>query len=177
MHPLTNQAKAATNRSYPKYSSFKRKGVIKLSTANKEVTERVACASYEETIGKITGIRWERETTDEKGVFSRKDTGRLIIFTDGAQVEDLLKTSYLSFLRKKEGQKDDEWPTSIREILIKKFAPEKEPEVYQRALGENSSAVIPLPIMLADKDEITIYRPTKGKVRGITFRIETSKMT
>lgn len=121
-------------------------------------------ASYEETIGAITNVQWQRVRVAASGAFIATNTGNLVICTRNANMYDLFQTSYISFVRTLAGR--DEFCSSIRVLLMKKFAPKKEDEVFQLAKTTDSILTIPLPIMLKENDQIEIFRIIKGRPRG-----------
>jgi len=124
-------------------------------------------ASYKETVGAITDVQWQRTRVSEGGVFIQNNTGNLVICTKDAVMYDLFQTAFISF--KRENQK--EWPISIREILLKKFSPKKDGEVFQLALTAPHILTIPMPIMLMQNDKIEIWRSVDGKPRGERWHI------
>lgn len=128
---------------------------------------------YEQTIGKINRMVWERKTNID-GSFSKNDTGNLTMTAKEANLEEFFQTTYLSITRPK-GEKVDELCLSVKEILLKKFHPLCEDEAMKKAIKNETEIVIPLPIMLADGDNIMLFQPEDGKARGITFRVETKE--
>jgi hypothetical protein len=126
-------------------------------------------ASYEETVGAITDVQWQRTRISEGGVFIQNDTGNLVICTRDAVMYDLFQTAYISFIRTT--RKREEFCSSISGILIKKFSPQKVAEVFQSALTAQHILTIPMPIMLMQNDQIEIWRMMDGKPRGKRWNI------
>ncbi len=122
-----------------------------------------------ETIDAIVDVHWQRERIIESGVFSKNDTGNLIIQTKEANAEHIIKSCYISFVRTS-NEKDNELCIAIRSILLRKFFPETEDTIFQNII-KNSEILIPVPIMLKGGDKIFIFKFVDGKPRGKTFQI------
>ena len=130
----------------------------------------ILLANYEDTIGAIKSAQWQRERVREDGPFLENNTGHLLITcAPNANIQDLLRTTYVSFIRFKNNKKD-EWCSSVSSILTKKFYPMTNEEILQKVV--NGLIInIPLPIMLTKKDLLFFFRPIDGKPKGKTFRV------